>query len=172
MEFLGLSASKIVRLFCISMLVCQVTIGQIKVTDNIESWKFNRQVEKSVEVRHIVDSICNAYSTITFFVRNNEILDSVEYSRDLPQFLKSAFSHALPLYKNANWKTILPKSQTIRDYEIIQPFVYDFYAKQCNDTVSESQMKDMLSVDIKRGNNKISKFLLIPVDIKIYYSGY
>ncbi|PSL46326.1 hypothetical protein CLV51_103304 [Chitinophaga niastensis] len=154
---------------CLFILTGLATSAQIKSVDNIESRKFFFEVHHTMLLDENADSVCNEYSTITIHVRNNKILDSVDFTGN-PKAIKIAFIRALPLYKKANWKKIIRNSGA--NFDILQPFSYHYYPNiiaNCPDPLPANQIKEMMDADIRsRKSKKIPTYLLELLNVRLY----
>ncbi|MGO4288135.1 hypothetical protein [Chitinophaga sp. RAB17] len=113
------------------------------------------------------DTQCTVYSTITFHIRNGKMLDSIDYSRDLPQGFRDEFSRVIPFYKETDWNRAVP--DTGHNCEVYQPFVYYYYyIKPCPDSIPDRQMKKMLKEDIGKNAVKMPTFQLLPIRLRAY----
>lgn len=135
--------------------------AQLKV-QNKKIEEYMKSVAKQLSRSEMPPSqFCKEYSTILFHFQNNELIDSVIYSRT-PRYIQKSFSGVVDLYKNENWKELIPGSG--KDFYIIQPFLmqsttYD----KCPDTISKKAALKMTMEDIHKLQIKNHKLYLMEI---------
>lgn len=143
------------------------TFSQTKLIDNTHTKLLFEKVGQVMMAPMPEDTQCTVYSTITFHIRNGKMLDSIDYSRDLPQGFRDEFARVIPFYKETDWKRVTPGAG--QNFEVYQPFVYYYYyIKPCPDSIPDSRMKKMLKEDIGKNVVKMPTFQLLPMRLRAY----
>jgi hypothetical protein len=164
---MGQNAGKAALLICLQLFFCSLSFSQSKLIDNKQTKMLFEKVGELMAAPMPEDTQCTVYSTITFHIRNGKMLDSINYSRDLPQGFRDELSRVIPFYKETDWKRAAPGAGA--NFEVYQPFVYYYYYLiPCPDSIPDSRMKKMLKEDIGKNVVKMPTFQLLPMRLRAY----
>jgi hypothetical protein len=161
------NVSKAALLIYLQVFFSLMSFSQSKLIDNKQTKLLFEKVGQVMVAPMPEDTQCTVYSTITFHIRNGKMLDSIDYSRDLPQGFREELARVIPFYKETDWKRAV--SGAGQNFEVYQPFVYYYYyLTPCPDSIPDSRMKKMLKEDIVKNVGKMPTFQLLPMRLRAY----